>query len=160
MCQVLLVSIAFGDIVPSAWATSLSPTSLVCKLLQNTDQTCEVFPYYPLVDLGKLSTSFAHHHYGVHRTTLNCHFCLPPDASPQCQGPWLFYLFIYNPAHSLAFMFVEQILPPAKTASNKDQWDKTDLNKQTFNREFPAGLVVKTLCFHCQKPEFNPWSGN
>ena len=160
MCQVLLFSIAFADAVPSAWATSLSPTSLVCKLLQNTDQTCEVFPYYPLVDLGNFPLASLTTTMGSITLHWNCHLCLPPDARPQCQGPWLFYLFIYNPAHSLAFMFMEQILPPTKTASNKDQWDKTDLNKQTFNREFPAGLVVKTLCFHCQKPEFNPWSGN
>ena len=27
-------------------------------------------------------------------------------------------------------------------------------------REFPDGPVVRTLCFHCQWPGFNPWSGN
>ena len=26
--------------------------------------------------------------------------------------------------------------------------------------EFRGSPVVRTLCFHCQGPEFNPWSGN
>ena len=26
--------------------------------------------------------------------------------------------------------------------------------------EFPGRPVVMTLCFHCQKHEFDPWSGN
>lgn len=30
----------------------------------------------------------------------------------------------------------------------------------TLNREFPAGSVVGTPCFHCSRPEFSPWSGN
>ena len=27
-------------------------------------------------------------------------------------------------------------------------------------REFPGGPVVRTQCFHCGCPSFNPWSGN
>ena len=27
-------------------------------------------------------------------------------------------------------------------------------------REFPGGPVVRTQCFHCGCPGFNPWSGN
>ena len=27
-------------------------------------------------------------------------------------------------------------------------------------QDFPGGPVVRTLCFHCQGPRFNPWSGN
>ena len=27
-------------------------------------------------------------------------------------------------------------------------------------RAFPGGSVVSTLCFHCQGPRFNSWSGN
>ena len=26
-------------------------------------------------------------------------------------------------------------------------------------REFPGGPVLRIPCFHCQGPEFNPWSG-
>ena len=26
--------------------------------------------------------------------------------------------------------------------------------------EFPGGPLVRTLCFHCQGPRFNPWLGN
>ena len=26
--------------------------------------------------------------------------------------------------------------------------------------EFPGIPVVRTLCFHCSGPRFNPWSGN
>jgi len=29
-----------------------------------------------------------------------------------------------------------------------------------LNREFPAGPVVGTPCFHCRGPELTPWSGN
>ena len=29
-----------------------------------------------------------------------------------------------------------------------------------LNREFPAGPVVGTPCFHCRGPEFSPWLGN
>ena len=32
-----------------------------------------------------------------------------------------------------------------------------DLRKQ--KREFPGGPVVRTPCFHCWGPGFNPWSG-
>ena len=28
-----------------------------------------------------------------------------------------------------------------------------------MGEEFPGGPVVKTLCFHCQGPRFNPWLG-
>ena len=28
----------------------------------------------------------------------------------------------------------------------------------TFSWEIPGSPVVKTLHFHCQRPEFNPWS--
>ena len=31
---------------------------------------------------------------------------------------------------------------------------------KVLNREFPAGPVVGTPCFHCSRPEFNPCSGN
>ena len=27
-------------------------------------------------------------------------------------------------------------------------------------REFPGSPVVRTPCFHCRGPGFNPWSGN
>ena len=27
-------------------------------------------------------------------------------------------------------------------------------------REFPGGLMVKALCFHCREHQFNAWSGN
>ena len=27
-------------------------------------------------------------------------------------------------------------------------------------REFPGDLVVRTPCFQCPGPRFNPWSGN
>ena len=26
-------------------------------------------------------------------------------------------------------------------------------------RDFPGGPVVRTLCFHCRGPRFNPWLG-
>lgn len=26
--------------------------------------------------------------------------------------------------------------------------------------EFPGGPVVRALCFHCRRPEFNPFLGN
>lgn len=32
--------------------------------------------------------------------------------------------------------------------------------KYKHAREFPGGSVVKTQCFHCQGPWFDPWSGN
>lgn len=28
-----------------------------------------------------------------------------------------------------------------------------------FSKEFPDGQVVRTPCSHCQRQEFNPWSG-
>ena len=28
-----------------------------------------------------------------------------------------------------------------------------------MGEEFPGGPVVKTLCFHCRGPRFNPWLG-
>lgn len=31
---------------------------------------------------------------------------------------------------------------------------------KTYRREFPGGLVVKTLHFHCIEPKFNPWLEN
>ena len=33
-------------------------------------------------------------------------------------------------------------------------------NKKLLLWELPGGPVVRTLCFHCQGPGFNPWSGN
>ena len=27
-------------------------------------------------------------------------------------------------------------------------------------QRLPGGTVVRTLCFHCQGPRFDPWSGN
>lgn len=32
--------------------------------------------------------------------------------------------------------------------------------KQKRCQEFPSGSCVRTPCFHCKKPGFNPWSGN
>ena len=32
-------------------------------------------------------------------------------------------------------------------------------SKMTFSWGIPDSPVVKTLCFHCQRPEFNSWSG-
>ena len=28
------------------------------------------------------------------------------------------------------------------------------------SRKFPSGLMVKILCFNCQGPRFNAWSGD
>ena len=32
--------------------------------------------------------------------------------------------------------------------------------KYDIYQEFPGGPVVKTPSFHCQRPGFDPWSGN
>ena len=31
---------------------------------------------------------------------------------------------------------------------------------KTSQRDFPGSPVIKTLCFHCQEPRFDSWSGN
>ena len=35
-----------------------------------------------------------------------------------------------------------------------------NIKKKNIYREFSGGPVVKSLCFHCQGPGFNPWSEN
>ena len=39
---------------------------------------------------------------------------------------------------------------------------KSTLHKteNTRKMDFPGGPVVRTQCFHCQRPRFNAWSGN
>ena len=34
------------------------------------------------------------------------------------------------------------------------------LVQKTFYWEFPGGPMVRTQCFHCCGPGFDPWSGN
>lgn len=34
------------------------------------------------------------------------------------------------------------------------------VSKETEAVGLPGGLVVKTSCFKCRRPEFNPWLGN
>ena len=32
--------------------------------------------------------------------------------------------------------------------------------RESLGWDFPGGPVVKTLCFHCRRRRFDPWSGN
>ena len=36
------------------------------------------------------------------------------------------------------------------------EWVSESLEVKMSRREFPGGLVVRTLCFHCQGSGFNP----
>ena len=46
---------------------------------------------------------------------------------------------------------------PVRNHNGKEYLKK---KKKNICREFPGGPVVRRLCFHCQGPGFNPWSGN
>ena len=37
---------------------------------------------------------------------------------------------------------------------------KQGCNVKKSGWEFPGGPVVRTPCFHCRGPGFDPWSGN
>ena len=41
-------------------------------------------------------------------------------------------------------------------------WESIEVKrlKKKKRRDFPSGLVVRTLHFHWRGPGFNPWSGN
>ena len=38
--------------------------------------------------------------------------------------------------------------------------EELDIFPKKTHRDFPGGPVVKTLCFQCRGPGFDPWSGN
>ena len=47
------------------------------------------------------------------------------------------------------------------STENYVQYPVTSHNgKEYEKRKFPGGPVVRTLCFYCWRPGFNPWSGN
>ena len=48
-----------------------------------------------------------------------------------------------------------------KAQTNEEvQKDRDTERVKGREREFPGCPVVRTQCFHCWGPRFNPWSGN
>ena len=64
-----------------------------------------------------------------------------------------FYGFLEKDSSNLIFKF------PSASKNNSIFMCFLMLNEKD-PREFPGHPVVRTLCFHCQGPGFDPWLGN